>query len=460
MTTTQTEFGDDPWLLRKWRTEVARCSLRKLVERSHGSISLADLSRWENGERLIDHDRLQDLDRAYRAGGALVGLARAGRSIQTKLPPRRTWWSNFTKGDGAVWAWLRYPDRLEDQHVTVRWGVLFGRVRVPREGLILTCPVSVNNPPARLVFDDIGWADFGTGRIPRRLKVRKLNGLARIRAVDVTESVVAIFRDQLTVAFQRDRAAWLTPVKRLVGKRADLVDRAFMDDAPISSEPLDLTQLGDRTVCDWPLVPAIRATGEQYEQLRIRRCLSGVSAAQEATEMVPEHPVTSRHVGALEQGHHPRVRFLDARIDVLFSADGRTVFEKIDTPDQGRTVMTVHFPPFWRGAIAVQFNGPTDALGLVCLQWAPWERRMMVSEGTVVATRCADPAAPLTVYYPQGWSARAAIGECSSAVDINIGWTVMPELGAHVFTEYAHVYLALFRKSLPQLIRAIQQKGR
>jgi len=443
-------FSPDQWFLKAWRVRCGQLSLRQLAEAT--SLSIGNLSQWENGLRVPDIDDLARLDDFYRAGGALISLAQAGRLPCPVLPARERWSSNFGC-TGPVWVWLRAPVGSQGIRATLRWGVLSGSAVVSEEGWIVSCPVSTGNPPLRVTFTAPGLAHFGTGRIPRALGIPVVAGIDLARFIDLRDSSLSLFRGPLGTLLGR-RLNWVAEIVEILRHRHGAVGTMAAEAG--RKAPLDLTALLEPPP---QRQPAIALSPDQYRELRISRCLTRASAARIATEQFPPNPVLDREIKSLELGSEPRLPHLRSRLDRLYEADGVTVFERCPVVNLAAGIADISFPTYWRGPVWLLFYGLRPAQRAT-LKWGPWQKRLIVKPNLPVTFRFAGGDTPLRVLFEPSWELASGLGVYRGAADVNEDWEPVDETaGIELFHEYKVVYLGLFQRSKEQFAKLMRLVG-
>lgn len=405
-----------PWLLRTWRTDVSRLSLRQLDER--GVVRKPTLSMWENGHRAVGFRQLELLDECYGAGHALVDLALA-LGTPAGLPARTTWAHNPQGPSAPRWAWLRPGPGAGRVDALLTWGAFAIECAEPCDdrGVFVTTPMSMPNPAVWVHLREAGWVDFGRGAVPEELGIPVRDALSGARVARHGHSPAGLVAPRLVARFLSD-PAFADRVLRFFGSRPDLVRQVFSTTEGYD-RVLDLAGDPGRvppTTEDRPF------TGSRFRALREARGLSQADTARLVTELLPEDPVTDDQIGSLERGANPRAAFLRSRLDRVYGADGVTCVEEVSTAST-RPPFVFSFPIYWIGPVWFTFDTPDDAPALVELHWATGYKRLRVAPGTTVTCRrpVEDPIA-FVVVCPRRWRVVAGMGAHPQAHDVNFGW--------------------------------------
>ena len=443
-------------LLRVWRVEVAGVAASDVAATL--GVARSAVANWESGLRAPSSQMLGALDSLYNAGGALVDLAGALGSPRG-LQARSQWWHNYDARGGPVWAWARCDATTAFVRLRLRWGPLSLRVeqRFDSRGLIVTVPASVANPPVQAEVDPPGWVDFGQGRIPRQLEIRRLGAFSHVNLVDPADHALWIIASRLRPALNGD-GRWIDKLKTLLGLRGDLVEDSLTQAAPPTAVT-DVTGQGVSSPNDSPYA----WSGARYRTLRKARGLSQSDAATHASALAPAARVSDDQIAVLEAGGHPRVPDLRARLDVIYRADGQSLRQILPATRASDGTVVVNPPPWWTGPIWLTPNGEgTTAPGEIGLRWPPWEHRLRLHPGTVLTTRMAPGQdQPLVVELPPGWSLSAGLGARPDAVGINYGWHAIDTPSVdQIFNHYHRVYLELFNKTQSDLMALLRSQAR
>lgn len=429
-------------VLRAWR-EHAGITSRQLAQRL--DVAPATMSSYETGARA--HRGLDPYDLAAALGtnstetDAFVDMWRAAGSITDGMPHTR-WAHNYPPPSGPVWVWLRPSPGCTRIRAATWWGDPFQGpldVEVSDMGILLTAPISIPNPPIEVVFEGKGWADFGTGQIPK----------------EVAAAIGVILRDGRTILGtsaptspplrEREQRALSALFGRLAKVANDLgiawsimvphLGMARSDRAPQSLDGLTVgtdSTSGPRAYDDTGLLNTqLLLTGAQTRALREARGLSRGAAAREASALDRHHPISASTIEHLEQaGLTPKVVRLLSRLDTVYAADGRLGVEHtFDSTGQlpARRFpfgYDVRFPRYWIGPVWIQAMSNTPGeRGIVDLVWGQWRRKQHVRSGTVLTTRRSSHADDaLHVSIPDGWTLTAGVGASPAALDIGHGW--------------------------------------
>jgi len=444
------ELGE---LLARWRVDVAG---RRATDVA-GALGVARsaISNWESARRSPSATTLADLDRVFAAGGALVDLATALHSPQA-LPPRTIWWHNFVPSGGPVWAWIRPATPGLRTIITARWGVLGVRLehQLHHQGLAITVPVSVSNPPARIEVDHPAWVDFGHGQIPDALGIPTVAAATALRHMAPGgDPTLQIFAAQLRPLIH---SPWLAHIRDLLGLGHDTTENTPADPTPVAPTEASMApglHLGTsdpwRSLCQEPET----WSGAAYRRLRRARRLSRADVASRATVLEPEEPVSDDQILLLESGGHPRVPYLYARLDTIYGADGHTCTDTVAvTHDDGQAI--VAFPWWWTGPIWITITSPTPRTPVpVTLIWPPWRQQLQIDSLCTVTTRKPPgPTPPLVVNTPPDVVITGGVGYHPDAHDVNMAWHAIDRHYADsIFNQYFPLYLHLTGQTLTEL---------
>lgn len=432
------------WLLRTWRTEVARLTQSQVAKAVVTTKSV--ISMWENAERGITFDHLHALDRCYRAGGALadVGLA---MGTPDGLLPRTSWVHNPQGGSGPVWAWCRPQSERQDITIQVRWGAftMKNSSSCDDQGIFLTSPISMPNPPVWIDLAEPGWVDFGRGEIPAQLGIPTFDALPDLGIATGGHSAAGLVARDVVERFLTDEA-FARAVLEFFGEPRGVVRTVFSTpDAPKA-----LRNLANGA----PPASHHRAfTGQQWRALRDCRCLSRARAARQATALLPDHEVTDDQIAELEKGGNPRTPLLRSRLDRVYDADGYTGIEEVK-PRSWKPPFVFDFPAYWIGPIWFMFLSQNDTTTLAELRSGLASKQLHVKAGTTVTCRRpARDAAPFVVTCPRGWSVAAGVGMHAAAWDVNWGWSNVNDASSRGNAKVHELFLGLFGKSKEEFER-------
>lgn len=440
------------WLLRHWRTHVARRSASG-VAAELGTVRAA-VANWEAGRRVPDADRIHQIDRIYGAGGALAGLCRAV-GTPSALDADSMWWHHFDHGRAPCWAWVRVPDGHPSVMVGARWGPLRVDVRLPGgpEGAIITLPTSTADPPVCVSVDPPGWVEFGTGPIPPSLPIPSRSVVRHIRPVLPPDPALTLIAGRLRPLMSAN-AGWVDQLRGALGVGRHLVDATLVS---TGASVADLTMHDPSP----PLPGASHWSGRRYQDLRHARNMSRQLVADSVTDLWPAEPLLDGQLETFEAGGKPRVDDLAGRLDVVYRADGRSFVAPSGIAREGEGVL-LRPPVWWHGPLWVQpyrTDGEGGA-GVVRIRWDPWEKAVRLRPGTVVSfrKRSGDLSRP-TVLLPEGWAVRSGIGLHPGAVPVDHDWAPIDDERARpIFSRYVEVYLELFGRSARD-VRAILDPG-
>ena len=315
--------------LRRWRLS-AGFEIGQVAE-ALGYTSGA-VRNWERGDR-SGVDRIQALDDLYGARGALIDVARSLESPAV-LPAQRTWWHNFTRHGGPIWAWIR-PGGSSEIAIEATCGVLAFSLRrhCTRTGVMINCPFSIDNPPIRISFlNGKGWVDFGRGPVPD-IGIQQVDAAHTLRTFQTTRQFLANLGDQSqylrSFLASSEGEEFAGPVKWLLrnGEKAQRMT----------------TRRGFTELTDAP-GEALRSngghlSGNSMEQLRHARLMSVADVIVEDRKLVETSELglevlKSDNVARIEFGGTPRrVPYVRARLDTIYHGDGLTFREKLVESD-------------------------------------------------------------------------------------------------------------------------------
>jgi len=396
---------------------------------------------WENTKRGLTFDSLHALDRCYRAGGALADVAMA-MGTPTGLAARSTWVHNPQGGNGAVWAWCRPGDGRGEITVQVRWGafVVDCSAACNDQGIFLTSPVAMSNPPAWVELKEPGWVDFGRGEIPKQLGIPVFDALSGVRVASGGHSPAGLVARDIVQRFTADEA-FAQAVLHFFGRQGDVVREVFSAADPRRTVR-DLTNNTPPGASHQPF------TGQHWRRLRDCRCLSRTAAAKQATALMPDQRITDDHIEELENGGNPRPRFLRSRLDRVYRADGYTCVEQVK-PRRQRSPFMFDLPSYWIGPIWFTFSSKhEDAQARVELRAASSYKQMQVKAGTTVTCRKpTEEAIPFEVICPRDWTVTAGMGMHSRAWDVNWGWSNLNDASSREDAPVHELFLGLFGRT-------------
>jgi transcriptional regulator with XRE-family HTH domain len=414
--------GELTWLLRTWRTEVAVLSQATVAE--HVQVAKGTLGMWESGSRRPAFAQLEALDACYGAGGALVDLALALGSPRG-LDPRHIWAHNPQGPSAPHWAWLRPVPGEGWVEALLRWAAFGQEVAEPAgagdRGVFVTTPVSMPNPAVWIRLARPGWVDFGRGTPPRELGIPILPALAGAQVAGGGHSAAGLVAPHIVERFVAD-PVFARAVLQFFGDRPDLVTQVF-----------STRQGWDRVARISPPVPDPTA-GEaapgaaMFRRLREARALSLADAAKLATAMFPEQAVHADQVRGVENGRRPRTRYVRARLDAVYRADGHLCRDEVPVTEGPATSadvrVDVEIPAFWVGPVWFSLVPQGRArTGRVRLEWGS-DIKHMVFDGaaTISCRRATHDAEHVSLFCPRGWQVTAGMGDRPDARDVNFGW--------------------------------------
>ncbi|HEY8545999.1 MAG TPA: helix-turn-helix transcriptional regulator, partial [Acidimicrobiales bacterium] len=386
-TRTDGRYAAQADLLHTWRTRVAGCSQATVVAELGVSAGLA--SMWETGARRISIDHLRRLDALYGAEGALVDLTSA-LDTPRGLPPRTLWAHNPQGPSRPHWAWLRPRPGEGRVDALLLWGAFAFDCSAPCDdrGFFVTSPVSMPNPPVWVHLRRPGWVDFGQGRIPEELGVPAFEGLTVARLSTGGHSPVGLVDPVIVERFRRD-PRFADAVVDFFGMKAELIRQVFSATEPttyvadLTGDPASSPARADPPPSTGSAQgdPARGFDGPALRALREARGLSQADAAQLATDMLPDHPVSEDQIRVLERGGKPRPRLLRSRLDAAYRADGVTVVEEVPVTG-ARPPFTIELPTFWIGPVWAELLADDPAPGRVHLAFGRHRKDVFARPGT------------------------------------------------------------------------------
>lgn len=432
------------WLLRSWRTSVARRTASSVA--AAVGVTRAALANWEADQRRPSSGDLAALDAAMGAGGSLLGLCNA-TGTPSALGVDRTWWHQFSAGSGPCWAWVRTGEAPARIRVHARWATL--EIDVERdcgaEGVILTLPVSTAETPLCVTIDEPGWVDFGNGVIPGSFQIPSSSVVPAIRRVSPGEPVVALFAAGVKAVLKR-RGDWVERVDETVG-----LSTAWRTEAQRGDQAADLRSqepcTGPPPLSQWP--------GVRYRRLREARVQSRREASLAVSALWPEQPLTEGQLETFEGGGRPRIEHLAERLDLVYRAGGRT-FVSATRVDPTSSGWQLRLPDWWLGPVWVQpFREEPSAAeqAKIGIQWGPWQKWIRTRSHAVFSTHKMrlGPSAP-RVLLPEGWALAGGIGAHPAAAPIDFGWWPISERHANqIFKHQVPHYLDLFGRSMSDI---------
>lgn len=434
-------------LLHTWRTQVAGCGQATVVAEIGVSAGLA--SMWETGARRISIDHLRRLDGLHSADGALVDLALALDTPQG-LPPRTLWAHNPQGPSRPHWAWLRPRPGEGRVDALLLWGAFAFDCSAPCDdrGFFVTSPVSMPNPPVWVHLRAPGWVDFGQGRIPDELGVPAFEAVTAARLSTGGQSPVGLVDPSVVTRFRRE-PRFAEAVVDFFGLKAELIRQVFSAVEP-KNYMADLT-----TDPPGPVAATRPFDGPALRALREARGLSQADAAQLASDMLPDHPVSEDQVRVLERGGNPRPRLLRSRLDTAYRGDGVTGVEDLDVAGT-RSPYAIEFPPFWIGPIWVALEGDDPAPGRVELAFGRHRKHVMARPGVTLTCRRSIPEKePLVVSCPPGWRVDAGVGHRPEARDVNWGWRDVNDASTRGDAPVHELFLGLFGRTRAEFERLL-----
>lgn len=349
------------------------------------------VSNYELAERGIKFEVMKQLDDLYGAGGALFDMAQS-QGTPYALPARQRWVfhpetprpvvaAHFGEVGPSGWVLLRSLPGTGRVDATLSWGPVAFDLSVPCDDRGVFVQVPAGAPPATIAvrLHAPGWVDQGRGPAPAHIgaPVLRLPDDPRLRV----------------------RATSLDPTEQAGVLSAD-------------------------TPC---AATGPRCEGEDYAQLRERRCFILDDAAAWATALLPEAPVKVDTIRRLERGKDPRCRFLRSRLDVVYEAGGWATNETVGVHG-ARERFELEFPEFWVGPVWFELHSDGGAPAEVHLRQGRNRQAIRVVPGAcVVDERRRRLAEPYVVTCPSGWKVRAGIGARPGAPAVGLARTLAPE---------------------------------
>jgi hypothetical protein len=284
-------------------------------------------------------------------------------------------------------------------------------------GVILTSPVSVVNPPTVVDLSEPGWVDFGHGVPPSWLGARIVDGLAFVTSTtDEHNYTLGVLSDHLAAAMQEHglNAADIAELLRVPRHAVESVLGAGRRRPAIM--PIRRNDDGSEEFGYFPPGGFLRAV-RQARGLSLRDAVSAATG-------LPSHnlePVTLHAVRAAEADKFPRIQQLIPRLDMAYRCDGRLTYSVLQKRRARRH--EVIFPDYWVGPVWLEFSPVRTVRSRVDLRWGEVWRPLEVNGHTSVTFRQADPQGiPLEIACAEEWSVVAGLGVHRSAVDVNANW--------------------------------------
>lgn len=417
------------WLLRAWRQRVAGMTASDAAQAL--GISAAALSQWETGKKVPAPERVAELDRLYRAQGALVGMIN-GTALVRSVPARRTWDFNPSAQGGPVWAWAIPSHSSSGGLIRASLGPFRTTEQIPDRvmGLLLTLDVSTANPPVRIEFVDAkGWVAFGPGPLPATL------GLP---CLDIRKQANVSLRGTPSLHHSLWRIRSLAG--GVLGHLADALGRSR---STLEVMIAHIERPGYEAVTQLcatpPAEPGRRVSREVARSLRIERGLSRADLAAQVSRLTPDSPVSSHQIEQFEEGGEPRAAFVASRIDRALELDGSLTLDPVNAlRDQRSGNWSVPFPDYWVGPVWVQFDLKPARTAEFTLVWTPWAKKVNAGIGEVAHLRRSRPGQePLRVVVPPFASVKAGMGYHPQGLDINANWSfATPALAESTWATY------------------------
>lgn len=455
-------------LLTAWqRSRRYRLSeLSKRLPSKRGDTAIANMKA---GRRVnITKAQLDGFDDALKAGGAFADLVRA-LGTRGGLPPRSEWTHNFDNTQGSVWFWIRMPIGTPQLRAELHWGPLKLSVDRPigDEGLFITSPSSVSNPPLVVSLDGDGWVDFGRGRLPRGLGLPVMAGIRHTR----------LDRSNITV---RQYSAFFDNLLRRLSSNGETAS-ALPDSAEAIMEQ-EFGHLAIETVTLWyqELVEEFEAgllTGPELKVLREHRMLSGQETLRLANELPLKDgflafPINRKIFDRVEARQMELDSGVRSRLDVLYGADGWATCEAVSPNGAPQTQLrnvkgwSFQFPDYWVGPVWLDVDASASDHVLpngseIVLRWGPWSTRVVMDTASGCFTfRQAGPSPALEVFAPASWNLTAGMGRKPKAVKLD-EWAPGDRDGAdHIYKVMRKAYLRVVQGSPAGLARLVRRLAR
>lgn len=444
-------------LLRSWRTEVA--GMGQAAAAAALGVSVPALSMWERGGRRVGAAHLQQMDALYGANGALVDLAWAIES-PLGIPPRTMWAYNPQGPSRPHWAWIRPRPGCRAVEALLLWGAFAFDCSGPCDdrGRFITSPISMPNPPAWVHLREPGWVDFGQGVLPETLGVPAVDPVSVATLSTGGQSPVGLVAPEIVSRFRRD-PRFAAAVVQFFGQREELIRVVFTELEPRTY----VTDLTGSSVVPRPASEAAAFPGALYRALREARGLSQADAARLATGLLREQPVTDDQIGLLEHDGDPRPRWLRARLDTIYRADGHACCDDVGLASivRTRSSFVIEFPAFWIGPVWVALWADRPAApSRMHLRLGANTKDILARPPVAIAFRRPVPdEAPLEVHCPPGWRIHAGMGIHPDARDVNWGWRTVDDVSSRGTSPVHELFLGLFGRTRSELDRLLEGLG-
>lgn len=408
-------------VLRRWREGVLGLTPAEAANKAH--VSRTQLLNLEAGRRTLQRSFWDQLAESYEGGAGLKGLLAA--SATSALPVRHLWSHNYDHLPERVWIWVRAAGPHTPAQLS--WGrIKLSLNPVPHpDGVIVTAPTSVPNPPAEVHFDPstgLGWAGFGRGEVPESFGVPLIDGSTALGTQAWTDPSSAV-RLQSMLSRHWHQLMELIDYFRL--RDGDVIPH--LASIVSSDEPAAVEAAADQVT----LLPDAEVRLIVPEALRELRRAAGWKETDLAAEIRraegADSRVTDDDIHGAETGRRSRHTHLLALIDLTLGLDGRSCLSPVSVSSPARGQVKISFPEFWVGPIYLRLvsKESTHRRRRVTLTWGPWRRRLNVAHGAIVTTRrAARSSPPLLVDVPIGWQVEAGLGWPPGAHDVGEGWTV------------------------------------
>ncbi len=430
---------DGVHLLQRW-LDTSGLTQRELAARAN--VAESAVSNWVRRGR-IPFDQLSNIDVALRAAGSFVQLAWAS-TTPTAVPARSSWDYNFASDHkGAVWAWVRVPEPAEVA-IRLRCGVIAAELSalVGGDGLVLTAPVGVANPPVRIEIDPAGWVDFGTGAIPSEAALRKESVIRhlslrrdRVGSDLVYDDYVRYFLSYLSYwsSAGLQRIADLLQRQDSIAPAASAPPPPAPAPAPAPAPDSDLrvdTVVDLATPPDWSLL----------KRAREGRSISTAVLASMVTNLADplERDVTQDRIQRAERGVYEGAEGaegarLGAKMDRALLLDGVAGPYELEALDGTSGTVEIVFDPWWNGDFWIS---PCAATELTMIHGWYQKRVVFEVDGGAIWTRAGNNYQPMTVTVDPAVELRWGYGCVRGAADANDRWRPASDLALQQTMEW------------------------
>lgn len=416
---------DVPTALRMSR-EAARLTQRAAAVRAHCSHSA--ISQWEKGHgHHVSRKDVAALDATYGEGGALLAVVDALRG-EAAVPADEEWAAHPPVG--PVWGWFRSPEQTVAR---VTWGPWRADIAVPGpDGVVVTAPTAMPNPPLIVRFDSPGRVDVAAGYPPRWIACPVVDGLSVVRiAPDAPATLPALAR----VLMQLFPGQAATTVDRLTEGRGLGVQLAQYAKRRTHYEATRVPGCAAARPVRCNAALARRARGAWGLGLR--------SAASEASRIPGVATITPWQVRRLEERRFPSVEGA-AALDMLYRLDGRMLCAEVN---RARDHLVVRFPSFWVGPVWVLVETAGVPGHELVIAWGGHRKHLCLGRDAAVTFRKSFPEDVALRLSARGYWISAGLGRYPGATDVNAEWRFDPRSQARVI-----------RQALERLRQAVSER--